>query len=111
MRLFPPLTFGRSYIMARASKARRQNHRHQPILEILEDRCLLSFNEFPTLTASAMPWEITSGPDGNLWFAEFAANQIGRITPTGTVTEYPLPSGIQVEAVITGPDDNLWITE
>ena len=28
------------------------------------------------------------GPDGNLWFTEFAGNKIGRITPAGTITEF-----------------------
>ena len=36
-----------------------------------------------------MPSGITAGPDGNLWFTEAAAT-IGRITPAGTVTEFPL---------------------
>ena len=31
---------------------------------------------------------ITAGPDGNLWFTEFALDRIGRITPAGVVTEF-----------------------
>ena len=31
---------------------------------------------------------ITSGRDGNLWFTEHDVHRIGRITPTGTVTEF-----------------------
>ena len=39
------------------------------------------------------PLGIAAGPDGNLWFTEAATgNRIGRITPTGTITEYPLPT-------------------
>ena len=29
-----------------------------------------------------------AGPDGNLWFTEFNRNRIGRITPSGVVTEF-----------------------
>jgi virginiamycin B lyase len=37
----------------------------------------LSFSEFPTPTIDSFPLGITAGPDGNLWFAEGGANQIG----------------------------------
>ncbi len=32
-------------------------------------------------TAGSQPGAITTGPDGALWFAEFAGNKIGRIVP------------------------------
>ena len=35
---------------------------------------------------------ITTGPDGNLWFTEFGAGKIGRITPSGSITEFPIPT-------------------
>ena len=34
---------------------------------------------------------ITAAPDGNLYFTEYARQTIGRITPTGLVTEFLLP--------------------
>ena len=34
------------------------------------------------------PDGIAAGPDGNLWFTEIDGNRIGRITPTGVVTEF-----------------------
>ncbi|HEX9235282.1 MAG TPA: hypothetical protein VF972_03260, partial [Actinomycetota bacterium] len=34
------------------------------------------------------PFWITPGPDGNLWFTDTSADAIGRITPTGAVTEF-----------------------
>jgi hypothetical protein len=55
---------------------------------------------------------IVTGPDGNVWFAETSAGRIGRMTPAGVLTEFPLsgayglPLGIEV-----GPDGNLWFTE
>ena len=36
--------------------------------------------EFPVPTAGSSPFGITTGPDGNLWFTENSANQIGRLT-------------------------------
>ena len=70
-----------------------------------------SFTEFP-LTANSHPLGIASGPDGNLWFVEANANQIGRITPTGTITEFPIPTpnSLPVDAV-AGPDGNIWFVE
>ena len=91
--------------------------RRQPRLEILEARLLLYGNpaitEFPIPTSFAQPQGITVGPDGNLWFTESDLNEIGRITPSGQVTQfsagispYAFPAGITL-----GPDGNLWFTE
>jgi len=63
------------------------------------------------------PDAITNGPDGNLWFVESAANNVGVMSPQGAVVaEYPLQVGSQIGSQIgtgitTGPDGNLWFTE
>ena len=38
---------------------------------------------------------ITVGSDGNIWFTNWGASGdfIGMMTPTGNLTEFPLPSG------------------
>ena len=36
--------------------------------------------EYPIPTRNSNPVDITTGPDGNLWFTEAAANRIGKIT-------------------------------
>jgi streptogramin lyase len=55
---------------------------------------------------------LTAGPDGNVWFTEPAANQIGSITPDGQITEYQVPTPNSQPAGITaGPDGNIWFTE
>src|SRR5208282_2637958 len=54
---------------------------------------------------------ITAGPDGNLWFTG-GNNIIGRITPTGTITEFTIPTANCFPGSITaGPDGNLWFVE
>jgi streptogramin lyase len=75
-----------------------------------------TITEFPISTP--VPMGITAGPDGNLWFAEFQGNKIGRITTAGLVTgEFPLPTnygssfGCAPEGITAGPDGNLWFTE
>jgi len=62
------------------------------------------------ITPNSNPEEITEGPDGNLWFTQFG--EIGRITPTGVVTEFTNGiTGTGLFGVTTGPDGNLWFTE
>jgi len=58
---------------------------------------------------TGFPVGITAGPDGNLWFAVTGANKIGRITPTGKVTFFPI--GNSSFDITAGPDGNLWFTE
>ena len=36
--------------------------------------------------------DIALGGDGNMWFTDFVNNAIGRITPLGVVTEFPIPT-------------------
>ena len=63
-------------------------------------------------TGSATPTSITTGPDGNVWFTELykdKTGRVGRITPAGVVTDFPLPAGAGVPGPITsGPDGALW---
>jgi streptogramin lyase len=52
------------------------------------------------------------GPDGNLWFTEANADKIGRITPSGGVTEFAIPTpGSSPLSIVVGSDGNLWFTE
>ena len=70
------------------------------------------FTEFPILTPGSSPYDITTGPDGALWFAESSANKIGRITTAGVITEFPIPTaGSFPDDIRTGPDGALWFTE
>ena len=63
---------------------------------------------------SGSPGQLTEGPDGNIWVAlndSSAGNDLARITPDGTVTEFN-PADLQFPVGITsGPDGNLWLTQ
>jgi streptogramin lyase len=65
----------------------------------------------------SQPHDIVAGPDGNLWFDDFGGNKIGRITPRGVVTEFPLsshpenPKGSGPYGVAVGRDGAVWFTE
>jgi virginiamycin B lyase len=64
--------------------------------------------------------EIVAAPDGNLWFTLNSAlrltprrplpPEIGRITPSGQVTTYPLPLGPKdgIGDLVAGPNGYLW---
>ncbi|HEY8772990.1 MAG TPA: HYR domain-containing protein [Gaiellaceae bacterium] len=65
------------------------------------------------ITAGSGSFGIAAGPDGNLWFTEYAGSRIGRITTAGAVTEYSagITAGSSPYGIAAGPDDNLWFTE
>lgn len=70
-----------------------------------------SFAEYPLQTAAAGPISIAPGADGNVWFAESQANQIGSITPAGNITEFAIPVPGEPQVVTLGPDGNVWFTQ
>jgi virginiamycin B lyase len=84
----------------------------RPCTERLEPRSLLSaiISSYPTPTPNSGPDAIVTGPDGNLWFTESAANQVGYINPTThVITEVPLPSGTTNPlGISSGPEGDLW---
>jgi len=73
----------------------------------------VAIDEFAIPTPISGPTGITAGPDGNIWFCESEADQIGRVDPQGTnFQEFPLPNaGSLPEEITVGPDGNLWFTE
>lgn len=62
---------------------------------------------------------ITTGPDGVIWFtevdqvysAETVYGKIGRISSSGQITQYSLPTGIYPFGIMSGPDGALWFWE
>ena len=55
---------------------------------------------------------VIPGPDGNIWFTECDANKVGRISPSGKVTEFSLPTpDSRPRGIAKGPDGNLWFVE
>jgi streptogramin lyase len=98
-----------------ARRARASKLAVSPQLERLEDRCVpaVSITLFSAgISALSGPWDITAGPDGNLWFTE-GNGRIGRITPAGVVTEFSagISPNSSPAAITAGPDGNVWFTE
>jgi streptogramin lyase len=67
--------------------------------------------------------DIAVGPDGNLWFTwvtldptqplATASHSVGRITPSGAITEFPVSAGggWPPGGIAAGPDGNLWFAQ
>jgi sugar lactone lactonase YvrE len=92
---------------------------------LAESRQQESFSEFPLLSPNQNASEpyashITTGPDGNLWFTQedlikdqesTTVKQIGRITPSGSLTLFSVPAFGAFGGIVAGPDSALWFTE
>ena len=67
------------------------------------------------LALSAQPTVITTGADGNLWFIESRSQEIGRSTPVGNITSFPMPTlNSQPQRITKGPGGAggvAWFTE
>src|SRR5258708_2268003 len=67
---------------------------------------------YPIPTTSSLPYYLTPGPDGALWFTEYIGNKVGRITTGGVISEYAVPTATAYPIGITsGPDGAVWFTE
>jgi streptogramin lyase len=69
-------------------------------------------------TFFTIPWvsdaeSITTGSDGNLWFADHVAAAVGRVTTVGVFTKFPIPGspGFYPWQIASGPDGALWFTD
>lgn len=61
--------------------------------------------------AGAYPTDVALGPDGNLWITDVNAAKIRRVTPSGGVSEFDIPSGDRAQDITAGPDGKMWFTE
>jgi len=60
------------------------------------------FTDFPIPWA----WDITPGPDGNLWIS--GGGSVFRMTPNGVVTQFLVHSDSMIGDIATGVDGHLW---
>ncbi len=53
-----------------------------------------------------------AGPDGDVWFTETGTpDRIGRLSPSGRLTEFPLSTNESVSDLVAGPDGNIWFIQ
>jgi len=68
------------------------------------------YSSWPLPHRRAAPQRIAAGPDGALWFTEPGAASIGRITPSGAITEFALRPPISPAGIVAGADGALWFS-
>ena len=62
-------------------------------------------------TSGSAPQNIAAGSDGALWFTEYQADQIGRITTTAQFQEFSATTaGDNPLGIAKGPNGNVWFT-
>lgn len=56
------------------------------------------------------PTQPVAAPDGDVWFAEDGAGRLARVTPAGTLTEFPVlqTGGDDLRAEAVGVDGRVW---
>jgi virginiamycin B lyase len=104
---------GGTVMLRGIARAKRSGHSGRrcsarPRVESLEGRELMAaaVQSFPI---SAQASEIVKGADGNLWFTEFGnPDRIGRISPSGALTEFPLGTSADIHGLAAGGDGNIW---
>ena len=68
--------------------------------------------DFTIPTYASNPHDITSGPDGALWFTEGTGFKVGRITLAGAVSEYSAPGQYPaLWAIASGADGNVYFSD
>ena len=61
------------------------------------------------LDPGATPYDLTNGPNGDLWFTDNGATKaVGYITPSGTIHEFSAPAGETPLQIVAGADGNVW---
>ena len=66
--------------------------------------------EYVVADAGSGPYDVTTGPDGALWFTMVHSGEIGRLLPGGGPTRHQLDPGCGPTIIVTGPDGALWFT-
>ena len=70
-----------------------------------------TFQEFP-IPSFGLPYLISWGFSGDLWFTEPEYNRVGKITSAGVITEYVVPTaGAFPESISTLGGADAWFTE
>src|SRR5271166_3125563 len=64
------------------------------------------------LPSGAEPVAIATGPEGDLWFTEDGGpGAVGRITPSGSVTNFKTEGLSSPDGIAAGPEGDMWFTD
>ena len=70
------------------------------------------FARYELKSANAFPFGIALDRQGDVWFTEFFVNDIGEITPSGNLTEIPIPlqGNLEASAITIDTAGTVWFT-
>ena len=68
--------------------------------------------KFPLPADYAWTFNVAADSDGAIWFgASYPNRGIGRVSPTGGIVVYPIPTSFEnIGGVVVGPDGNVWFS-
>jgi virginiamycin B lyase len=64
--------------------------------------------QFPTLTPNTGPEDIVAAADGSVWFTQFNAGNVARLTPDGVISEGPSVRGSGPVGITLDRGGNPW---
>lgn len=67
--------------------------------------------EIPLANPESRPMDIVEANDGDAWFTEYFGDRIGRVSPSGQITEFKLPEGSRPLGIAVDAQDDVWFTE
>ncbi len=67
--------------------------------------------EFHLPQGESRPMAIVEASDGDAWFTEYFGDRIGCVTPSGQLTELPLPPGSRPAGITADAHGNIWFAE
>ena len=65
---------------------------------------------YPTPTRHALPENIARGQHGDLWFTEAHAGAVVRMTPSGSMSAFPVGSQYGLNGIVAGPLGRMWFS-
>jgi streptogramin lyase len=70
-----------------------------------------SFGSWPLPAGGEIDDNLVIGPDGDIWFSDQGTTSIGKIAPSGTISEYPITGSAFPTNITVGPDGDLWFSD
>lgn len=81
--------------------------RYRPLVGLLAPSGVVRTLHFPSLQGGCSA--IAAGSAGGLWCS--LDSSLACISPNGSLTTFPLPTGIEAQDLVMGPDGTLWFTD
>ncbi|MGA1837619.1 hypothetical protein VD659_11885 [Herbiconiux sp. 11R-BC] len=66
---------------------------------------------FPLFAATDWASSLVAGPEGSVWFGDPVNGRIDAISPSGSITGIPEPSGAAIVDLVAAADGRLWYTK